>query len=324
MSETKEAIKYFDRLMSSIGNARSSSEPVTKDEIYNTILQDLIETSLPMISFHGLPSYLPLRSFNLYRQIDGYTIFSPYKNTYYAFIGGLGGTPNPYYEPTIATVSNPALDYSASLVIGKDCVLVRHDPLMTGLLPWHRLYAYQMAEAFCTLRIGLINSRAEYIITAQDDNEKDGAVQFLRTLEEGNRLGHIVQSSFLNKDAVSTLPYSQNAINTIRSATETLQYLYSKWASGIGLQSTFNTKREYVSDKQSTIGDQVLKPKIDQILESARTACREINALYGLNVTASLGEAWLERDTEETSDDSNRPNKEADNDRTEDDSLQND
>lgn len=302
MNEAKEATKYFDKLISSIGVGHGSpTEPLTKEEIYDTILQDLIETSLPMISFHGFPDYLPLRSFNLYRQLLGYTLFSPYKGTYYAFIGGLGGTPDPYYEPTIATISNPALNYSASLTIGKDCVLVRHDPLMTGLLPWHRLYAYQMAEAFCTLRIGLINSRAEYIITAQDDNEKDGAVQFLHTLEDGNRLGHIVQSSFLSKDEVGTLPYSQNAINTIRSATETLQYLYSKWASGIGLQSTFNTKREYVSDKQSTIGDQVLKPKIDQILESAKTACKEINSLYGLNVSATLGDAWIQREPEEQS-----------------------
>lgn len=316
MNDTKEAIKYFDHLLSSIGVGKNSSlSSITKEEIYSTILQDMIEMSLPMISFRGLPSEIPLRSFNLYRQINGFTLFSPYKDKYYAFIGGLGGTPDPYYEPTIATISNPALNYNASLKIGTDCVLVRHDPLMTGLLPWHRLYAYQMAEAFCTLRIGLINSRAEYIITAMDDNEKDGATQFLNTLEEGNKLGHIVAGSYLGKGEVNTLPYTQNAINTIRSATETLQYLYSKWASGIGLQSTFNTKREYVSDKQSTIGDQILKPKIDQILESAQIACKEINALYGLNVTASLGEAWItpepEEDTankpkEDNSDDSNQ------------------
>lgn len=294
MDGTKEAIRYFDHLLSSIGVGKGTPfSTITKEEIYHTILQDMIETSLPMISFHGLPPEIPLRSFNFYRQINGFSIFTFYKDKYYVFIGGLGGKPDPYYEPTIATIANPALDYNASLKIDTDCVLIRHDPLMTGLLPWHRLYAYQMAEALCTLRIGLINSRAEFIITAMDDNEKDGASQFLNTLEEGNRLGHIVSGSYLGKGEVNTLPYTQNAINTIRSATETLQYLYSKWASGIGLQATFNTKREYVSDKQSTIGDQVIKPKIDQILESAQIACKEINSLYGLNVTATLGDAWI-------------------------------
>ena len=300
MNENKEATKYFDRLLSSIGVGKGSSfSTITKDEIYETLLQDMIEASLPMISFKGLPHEIPLRSFNLYRQINGFTIFTKYKDKYYAFIGGLGGTPDPYYEPTIATIANPALNYNASLKIGTECVLIRHDPLMTGLLPWHRLYAYQMAEALCTLRIGLINSRAEYIITAMDDNEKDGATQFLATLEEGNKLGHIVAGSYLGKGEVNTLPYTQNAINTIRSATETLQYLYSKWASGIGLQATYNTKREYVSDKQSTIGDQAIKPKIDQILESAQEACNEINSLYGLKVTASLGDVWISPEPKE-------------------------
>ena len=294
MNENKEAIKYFDHLLSSIGVGKGSSfSTITKDEIYETLLQDMIEASLPMISFKGLPPEIPLRSFNLYRQINGFTIFTKYKDKYYAFIGGLGGAPNPYYEPTIATIANPALNYNASLKIGTECVLIRHDPLMTGLLPWHRLFAYQMAEAFCTLRIGLINSRAEYIITAMDDNQKDGATEFLNTLEEGNKLGHIVAGSYLGKGEVNTLPYTQNAINTVRSATETLQYLYAKWASGVGLQATFNTKREYVSDKQTSIGDQAIKPKIDQILESAQEACKEINSLYGLNVTASLGDVWV-------------------------------
>lgn len=274
------------------------ADPLTKDETYNIILSDRIQTCLPMLEWKNLPDTMESWIMNLYLQTTGYTIFAKHDGKYYNFYGGLGGEPNVYFMPTIATIANPALKWSDSLTLDKDAVLIRNDRLMEGLLPWHRLYAYQMAEAFMTLRIGLINSRSEYVLTTNDDNEKEGANRFLKNLEEGLHLGHLVNENFLNQDTLSSIPYSTGAINSIRSAVEALQYLYSSWARGIGIQSSFNTKREYVALEASTQPEESVINRPNEMLACAKEACDKINSIFGLNISVDFGSIWKTRETE--------------------------
>lgn len=287
----REIIKYWDKLLGTMG-ADVGQPEIDKKFVYDTLLSDMIQTTLPMIEWNGLPSSIDTRKFTMYRQLTGYSIFFKKDATLYDSFGGIGGEPDAYYDPTIATISNPYLNYSANLVIGKDCVLDRHDYLLQGLLPWHRLFAEEMAESLLTLRIGLINARAEYIINAEDDNQAEGAKEFLKTLEDGVKLAFLANPSFLQKTMTQTLPYSQTSINTIRSATESIQFLYAKWASGVGLTSSFNSKREYVAIEATTMGEDTIRPKMDLILECAKKTADDLNRLYGLSVTADFSSSW--------------------------------
>lgn len=287
----KEITKYWNKLLGTMG-ADVGQPEIDKKMVYDILLSDMIQTTLPMLDWNGFPDSIDIRKFTMFRQMNGYSIFFKKDNILYDTFGGIGGEPDVYYDPTVATVSNPYLNYSASLSIGKDCVLDRHDYLLQGLLPWHRLFAEEMAEALLTLRIGLINARAEYIINAEDDNEAEGARAFLKALEDGVSLAFIVSPSFLQKTMTQTLPYSQTSINTIRSATESIQFLYAKWASGVGLSSSFNSKREYVAVEATTMGEDTIRPKMDMILECAKKTAENLNRLYGLNVSVEFSSSW--------------------------------
>lgn len=287
----KQATKYFDRILSTIG-ADVGTPDIDKTQVYNVLLSDLIETCMPMLEWNGLPDSIDIRKMTMYRQLTGYSIFYMDNGVLYDFFGGLGGEPDTYYDPTMATIANPYLKLSKNLLIGKECVLDRHDYLMTGLLPWHKLYAEEMTEAFLTLRLGLINARAEYIISAEDDNESEGAKAFLKTIMDGKELAFITNPSFLQRSTTQTLPYSQVSINTIRSATESLQFLYAKWASGVGMSSSFNSKREYVAIEATTMGEDTIRPKTDIILDCAKKTAEELNRMYGLNVSVDFSSTW--------------------------------
>lgn len=292
MDNDKKAQKYFNRILSTIGADIGNPDEITKTDVYNIILSDLVETCMPMLDWKGLPLSIDIRKMTMFRQISGYSIYYKDNGVLYDFFGGLGGEPDAYYDPTFATIANPYLKLSKNLRIGTECVLDRHDYLMTGLLPWHKLYAEEMAEAFLTLRLGLINARAEYIITAEDDNEQEGAKAFIKTIMDGVKLAFISNPSFLQRNGTQTLPYSQVSINTIRSATESLQFLYAKWASGVGLSSSYNAKREYVAIEATTMGEDTIRPKTDIILECARNTADDLNRMYGLNVSVDFSSSW--------------------------------
>lgn len=287
----KEIIKYWNKLLGTMG-ADVGEPEIDKKMVYDVLLSDMIETTLPMLEWKELPESIDVRKFTMFRQLTGYSLFFKKDGVLYDTFGGIGGAPDAYYDPTIGTIANPYLNYSANLAIGKECVLDRHDYLLQGLLPWHKLFAEEMAEALLTLRIGLINARAEYILRAEDDNEAEGARAFLKTLTDGVDLAFITNPSFLKKDDTQTLPYSQVSINTIRSATESVQFLYAKWASGVGLSSSFNSKREYVAIEATTMGEDTIRPKMDMILECAKKTASDLNRLYGLNVSVDFSSSW--------------------------------
>lgn len=294
------SLKEMNKIIKSIGTNGISfdCETPTKDDYYKTFLSDMVQTCIPMLEWKNLPDTIPDWQLNLYLQRYGFSIFTKHDGNYYVFYGGLGGVPNVYYQPTIATIANPYLKWSAQVELGKEAILMRNDRLRDGLLSWHSMYAYQMAEAMLSLRLGLVNSRAEYIISANDDSEAQGAKQFLDTLEQGIHLGSITHDTFLNSDTITTLPYSNASINTIRSGVEAIQYLYSAWARGVGIQSSFNTKREYVAIEATTQPEETVINRPYEMLKCAKDACKEINSLYSLNLSVDFGSIWKTRDTD--------------------------
>ncbi len=296
----KNELSQWKKILDSIGCTLDTT-PTTKEENFNTIVTNMLQIVLSMFEYKGLSEdingspwwYRDLRMFT-----DGYVCCFPYKGKHYATPCGLGGIPDVNYLPTIATIANPYLNLNESMVIDKDCVIFKNDRLYQGIMPWCKLYAWQMAEAVCTLRIGLINSRAENLISVDDDNQAQGALQFIKDLEDGLHIAHLVASTknnFLGKDSNNSLPYSANAINTIRSAIESLQYLFSSWCSGMGIQMSFNTKREYVSSEETTLGEQVVVPRVEQMLECRKEAVNRYNRLFGTNISVDYSSIWKDR-----------------------------
>lgn len=286
---------WFDAMAEqSIGSGRSITD---KDDIRGIILSSMYQMTNSMFEYKGMPEEIPVWQLELFTQSNGFTLLKGLGGKYYDFIGGLGGKPNWFYFPTIGTVANPALNYSAELEIGKDCVLFKNDQFCEGLGPWNNLYASMIAEGYCTLRICLINARAENIITVNDDNEAEGAEAFLSKLIEGKEIGHLVHDGFMDTD--SSIPYSNASKDGIRSAVEAIQYLYAEWAQGVGLQASFNTKREYVSSEETNMGVEMVVPRVDQMLECRKEAIAEFNRMYGLNVSVDYGSAWKKRQEEE-------------------------
>ena len=254
-----------------------------------------------MLKFSGLPETIPERDFKRLLQVNGFAVIpdpKEYTNGKpYAFRAGLGGEPDPYYMPTIAVISNPALDLSISPKIHEECVVIPHDSLYLGVLPMLNHYATLSVDADLSLYLASILSRAPVHISAQGDRSKTSADQYLKDLEAGN-LGAIFEDGFL--DGIKTNPgASATANNSITNLIEYRQYLKASRWNDSGLNANYNMKRESINEAEAQMNNDSLSPWVDDVLRSIRTGLDEANEKFGLNITVELGGAWARNQEKE-------------------------
>lgn len=162
-----------------------------------------------MFKYHDLPPTIPQHNLEKLLQNNGFCGVAKVNGELYAFDGGLGGEPNVYGEPTILTVSNPALNYTADLKIGTDCIIIRNDSYMQGMLPTVNRYASMLVENDISTFVSNFNSRLLAIIAGSDNNTINSANDFLSKLVSG-KLGVIADNAFLESLKVNPVTRGTN------------------------------------------------------------------------------------------------------------------
>lgn len=211
----------------------------------------------------------------------------------YAFYAGLGGQQDAYYRPTVAIVNNPFLKFDKELVIGRDCAVVRNDSHFLGLMPMYWRYAAQMAENDISIRSAQINSRERSVIIADNQRAYDSAQEYLKKLEDGD-LAAIMDTPLLGNSRVEN--GSPSAANTIIQLIELGQYLKASWFNEVGLNTSFNMKREYLSSEEIAVNTDVLMPLVDDMLECRQRGIEIVNSMFGTNVKVKKSSAWEHKD----------------------------
>ena len=243
-----------------------------------------------MFDYKKLPETIPARNLEMMLQLNGNIFFTDAAGDYYVFTGGLGGEPDVYYEPTIYTAANPALNFSKNLEIGKDGILIRNDSYGVGLLPMFKKYAALLAENEITMRIADINNRIMFLLTAADDRTKASAERFMKDVEDGN-LSVISDNAFI--ESLKLLPAAtQNSVR-LTDLIEFEQYLRAGWFNDLGINANYNMKRESISPNEAQLNDDALLPLVDDMLEMRRLGIEEVNNMYGLDIEVNLSSSWL-------------------------------
>ena len=254
-----------------------------------TQINYMLNKSLNMFEWHGLPDSIPERELERILQTSGYSGFAEVNGELYALWGGLGGVQDAYYRPTLMTVANPALNLSKEYTLGEDMVLMRNDDTMQGITPIYAKYGTLMNENELTLYISLINKRAETIISVSDDNTAESAKQYLKNLEEGN-LGYITESKLF--DSLTVNSAKNNSSNNLNELIELQQYLKANLYNEIGLNANYNMKRERLNTSEVEMNSEALYPLVDNMLYNRRLAVEEINEKFGTNISVEFNSSW--------------------------------
>lgn len=265
-------------------------DPKDKDNNISRYINYMLCRTQSMFHYTGLPETIPARMLELYLQTSGCVAITRVNGELYAFTGGLGGEPDVYYQDTIFTVANPALNYSNNLKIGKDCALVDSDSLRIGLLPLFGRYASAMVENDITMYIADINSRIVSLLSAPDERTRSAAEEYIRKIIKGD-LSVIAETALL--DGIRAQPYgSSGTSNQITQLIELQQYLKASWYNEIGLNANYNMKREAINSNESQLNEAALLPLVDDMLRSRQRCFDDVNKMYGTDIHVELYSSW--------------------------------
>lgn len=265
-----------------------------------------------MFEWAGLPETIPAEIMELYLQLNGQCAITEVGGKLFAIPGGLGGPPDPYFRPTVYIAAIPGLrdgdhSFSRSMKIVNhldpfapvethgDCVLVKNDTLMEGMLYMYARYATQLTENDVSIRSAQINARAHVNIVAENDRDAASAKAYVAGLEAG-KIEVIMGRALM--DSIKTANLSMNSANVIIQLIELQQYLKASWYNEIGLNANFNMKREYQSEEELQANTDVLLPLVDNMLECRQRAADSVNSTYGTKISVKKNSSWENKQEE--------------------------
>lgn len=273
---------YFDKFVGKLYDFNDKELAVRNYVAY------MLDRTQRIFEYKRLPDTIPQRMLEFLLQINGFACFGKRGEDLYAFYGGLGGEPDAYYRPTVCVVANPYLKFNKTFKIDEDCVIMRNDSLLYGLLPLFQRYATAMAENDISFRLSSVNTRIEFLLSAPDDATKAAAEKFLKDIEEGKQ-GVIASNEFLEGIKAQEVGRS---MRTFTDLIEYQQYLKASWFNEIGLNANYNMKREKLSTTESQMNNDALLPLVEDMLEQRRLALEQINEMFGTNISVDFASSW--------------------------------
>lgn len=261
----------------------------------------MLDKTIPMFEYRGLPDTIPARKLEEFIQTRGYVSIIDYQGYdrpkgFYAVTGGRGGERDAYYEPIDFVFANPYLGINGSYRIypnepdaeQEKCALIRNDSLYMGLMPLYTRYASLLVENAVSLRLSDINLRALLTMGAPDDKTKASAELYLKRLEDGEN-AVIGESAFF--DGVNYHD-AGHPNNHMKDLIEYEQYLKASWYNELGLDSNYNMKRERISGDEVNQNSDALIPLIQNMLNSRKECIENVNKCFGLNISVKLASIW--------------------------------
>lgn len=274
----------FSRIPCGLWDFKKKQESLTYHVRY------MLSRTQSMFKYEGLPETIPARIMELLLQVNGYAGVFRYKDNLYACFGSLGGEPDYNYMPTVFTVSNPALKYSANLKINEECIIIKNDSMYIGLLPMLRKYGTALLENELSMNLVSIMTRVQSLISASDDATRASAEKYLSRISEGD-LGVIGDMQFFENLKVQ--PYANNgSYAQIMNLIEYEQYLKASEFNELGLDANYNMKRETLTDSENEMNRDSLLPLIDDMLACREEGVKAINDMFGTDIRVSFNSAW--------------------------------
>lgn len=269
---------------------------LNKEELRRHNFLNMLNKTIEIFKYNNLPDTIKQKDLETQLQLHGFTVWKEVKGNLYTFYAGLGGKPNPYYLPTLAIIANPALSYNTSLTIDEECVVMLNDHFYQGLTPLFNKYSSLLTEAEVSLNYAVINARVPALIQADNDSTKEAAEQFFKDIRNGNGYGIIGSKEFF--EGIKSHDFFKTP--HIKELIEGVQYIKGSWYNEIGLNSTFNMKREAINEAEANLNEDILYPTIDSMLEQRQIGLEKVNAMYGTNISVEFNSAWAkERENDE-------------------------
>lgn len=281
----------YDRIVSNRGE-------VNKKLIYDTLMSSVMKKAHMMLRYENLPEEIPERMLKTYLITNGH--FAGFVNQGKMMIswGEFGGTLDEYYFPKVYIVNNPYIKglEKRELNIGKDCIVVKNDNLAEPLIDHISKFVNMLTENEASMIICDILARSQGIISAKNDQQMESASTYLKQVFAGRVVPIKAESDpFSNEIGLETVPFG-TAHYILTDLIEYEQYIRSSLYAELGIRINFNMKREALNAEETSMDDEILKPYLDNMIETQTEDLLMLSDFWGLPepITVHRASVWEE------------------------------
>ena len=255
----------------------------------------LLNITLDLFEYKGLPEGLPAREIELNLQLTGHAIILQDKkdNGLFTPITCIYGV-DKYYRPDKAVFGNPVVVDSKQYNIGSDCEVIYNNSLKDNilymksdgsLLTFICRYARMLSDIESTINIYTVNSRLTSIPVTDDQNTTHSIKAFFKKLAFGERA--IVTDSNIIQNFRNVDVNRSNIVDGISEWTIARDKILEQFYRDIGLKM-YNPKKAQVTDDEVEANTQILLISTDDMLKERTEGVNRVNDMFGTSITVDL------------------------------------
>lgn len=240
----------------------------------------LLNKMIKIFKWENLP--FPAHELELYTNVVGYAAcVKDAKRGMMAAYGGMSG-PTQYYDYfTDFTYAAPTAA-GGTVKIGRDCIILRNHPFTFSSIQHIERYAELLTHNDLSLRVGLINTRAQRVFATTDSNKAETIDEWYESLFRGKPCGIVddePMSSLLGTEgSIKTLELNKERIDT-NIFLENENTIMRNFYRDIGIRWNKDKKANLVADEIEQ-DDMLLKFNINDMLEARKDFCNEYNSIF--------------------------------------------
>ena len=195
------------------------------------------------------------------------------------------------YMPKTATITNPALEQTYVKTIGKDCEIVKIQPLYGSIMDIIGYYADMMALTSEAIGVNILNSKLAYIFYAGSRSAADSVKNLYDRVASGDPI--VVADEKLYDKATGKIKmdyFTQDlrANYIANDLFESLKNIENKFFTDMGFNNTNNDKKERMIVDEVNANNEATMSKCMLWLETMKKSMERVNKMFGLDLSVKL------------------------------------
>lgn len=240
-----------------------------------------------LFEWENLPNNMEARWIERYQFSDGKCIF--YKDPTLGFmVAGYGqnGSVNCYDDPTLVDPIAPNYTYNGKqLINGENCYVIRNNDLMLPEFSVVRYYAYKLTNIDRAIDVNIEAVKTPVLVTCTD-KQRLSLKQAINQRKDNEPV--IYADNSFDKDMISTLDLKPTPV--FKDLQIQKHMILNEFFTDIGINNANMDKKERMVSTEVEANDEQVKACEDVMLRSRQEACKQINRIFGLNISVKRKE----------------------------------
>lgn len=256
--------------------------------LFNYYGSYLFKKILSVFEFNGLPETWPENYFK--GILFGMGFIAIFKHPEFGVIPqncSLSGNYTLFYQPKTVLISNPYLNESIRLEVGKDCEILKIQPDYHSVIDIVSYYADMLSVSAEAMGMNLLNTKVSYVFMAENKAQAETFKKAYDRLTSGDPFV-VIDKSLMNDDGtVNWQMFEQNVgqnyiVDRVLNDMKTIE---DQFNTKIGIPNANTQKRERLISSEVESNDIDTSALVNVWLDTMNRDLEKINSVYGLDIS---------------------------------------